>query len=126
MFSLEVEEAFEAAHQIQGYPGKCARLHGHNWLVKAKLTGNQLNHLGMLVDFKEAKAALKEVLSQYDHRFLNEIPPFSEGTTPTAEHLAQEIFSRLATHKIFSNGVSLSAITVWETPKSSVTYSEEK
>lgn len=126
MFTLEVEGAFEAAHQIQGYPGKCARLHGHNWTVKAKLRGDHLDALGMLVDFKEAKGALQEVLAVYDHRFLNEIPPFCEGVTPTAEHLAQEIFSRLSKHQIFSNGVVLSSITVWETPKSSVTFSEEK
>ena len=34
MYTLKVEGAFEAAHRVAGYPGKCDRLHGHNWVVE--------------------------------------------------------------------------------------------
>lgn len=39
MYTLKVEGAFEAAHMVNGYPGKCARLHGHNWVVEAVVKG---------------------------------------------------------------------------------------
>ena len=42
MYELKVEGAFEAAHQIKDYPGKCARLHGHNWVVQAVVRGRSL------------------------------------------------------------------------------------
>ena len=62
MYTLKVEGAFEAAHMVNGYPGKCARLHGHNWVVEAVVKGRELDELGMLVDFKIIKKALKETL----------------------------------------------------------------
>lgn len=33
MYTLKVEGAFEAAHRVVNYPGKCDRLHVHNWKV---------------------------------------------------------------------------------------------
>ena len=52
MYTLKVEGAFEAAHHINDYPGKCARLHGHNWVVEAVVKGRELDELGMLVDIQ--------------------------------------------------------------------------
>lgn len=127
MYQLKVQGAFEAAHQIPGYPGKCARLHGHNWVVEATVRGSQLDNLGMLIDFKTVKSALMETLNRFDHRFLNELPPFSEGETPTAEHLAHSIFEELKSASCFGadgSDAHLDEVTVWESPKSSVTYTE--
>ncbi|MCI6101215.1 MAG: 6-carboxytetrahydropterin synthase QueD [Selenomonas sp.] len=126
MYELKVEGAFEAAHQIPNYPGKCARLHGHNWVVEATVKGTELDELGMLVDFKAVKKELGTVLDAFDHRFLNDLAPFSQGVNPTAENLAHIIFERLAASSIFPEGEGrayLASVTVWESPKSSVTYS---
>ena len=126
MYELKVEGAFEAAHQIPNYPGKCARLHGHNWVVEATVKGTELDELGMLIDFKKVKKALADVLDSFDHRFLNEITPFADGVNPTAENLSRIIFERLAASGIFPEGEGrafLASVTVWESPKSSITYS---
>ena len=126
MYELKVEGAVEAAHQIPNYPGKCARLHGHNWVVEATVKGTELDELGMLVDFKAVKKELGTVLDAFDHRFLNDLAPFSQGVNPTAENLAHIIFERLAASSIFPEGEGrayLASVTVWESPKSSVTYS---
>ena len=126
MYELKVEGAFEAAHQIPNYPGKCARLHGHNWVVEATVKGTEPDELGMLVDFKAVKKELGTVLDAFDHRFLNDLAPFSQGVNPTAENLAHIIFERLAASSIFPEGEGrayLASVTVWESPKSSVTYS---
>ena len=125
MYPLKVEGAFEAAHQIEGYPGKCARLHGHNWVVEAIVKGKELDELGMLVDFKAIKKALNEVLDRLDHRYLNELEPFCSGTNPTAENLARILFEELAGHAVFERDSQLDALTVFESPKSSVTYTKD-
>ncbi len=125
MYTLKVEGAFEAAHKITGYPGKCARLHGHNWVVEAVVKGTELDELGMLVDFTVVKKALKDTLDRFDHRYLNELEPFCSGTNPTAENLARVIFEELTGHEAFTRDSELAAITVFESPKSSVTYTKD-
>ena len=94
MYLLKVEERFEAAHSLRGYDGKCARLHGHSWAVEAEVSGDKLNSLGILVDFKDVKRELKAVLDRLDHEFLNEQPPFYE-INPTAENIAAFIFNEM-------------------------------
>lgn len=123
MYEIEVSAAFEAAHFIDGYEGKCARLHGHNWEVVAVVHGEQLDKLGMLIDFKILKAELKKVLDEFDHRYLNELATFAKEN-PTAENLARKIFKRLATSDVFNGSTKLYAVRVHETPGSCVTYHE--
>ncbi len=121
MYELTVKSEFEAAHYIKNYPGKCARLHGHNWIIEAVAQGSKLNELGILVDFKDLKAALNKVLDVFDHQYLNELEMFADKN-PTAENLAKEIFDRLAASEIFDSATKLKAVRVYESPKSCVTY----
>ena len=122
MYELNVKAEFEAAHQIDGYKGKCQRLHGHNLTVEAIVCGNELDELGMLIDFKILKAELNAVLDKLDHRYLNELPTF-KSKNPTAENLAKYIFEELEESEIFSNSKAhLKAIKVYESPRSCVTY----
>lgn len=123
MYEIEVKVAFEAAHLIRGYAGKCARLHGHNWEVTAIVRGAELDELGMLIDFKILKSELKKVLDEFDHRFLNELEPFITEN-PTAENLARKVFERLSTAEVFNGTTKLYGIKVCESPNSSVTYYE--
>lgn len=123
MYEIEVRSAFEAAHYIDGYEGKCARLHGHNWEVVAVVHGEQLDKLGMLIDFKVLRAELKKVLDEFDHRFLNELEVFTTDN-PTAENLARTIFERLKSSELFSGSTKLYAVRVHESPNSCVTYHE--
>ena len=123
MYEISVRAAFEAAHFIAGYCGKCSRLHGHNWTVEAVVRGETLDNLGMLVDFKILKGELNRVLDDFDHRFLNELEHFATEN-PTAENLARKIFRRLSMSEIFYGSVKLYAVKVYETPNSCVTYYE--
>jgi 6-pyruvoyltetrahydropterin/6-carboxytetrahydropterin synthase len=123
MFEIHVSAEFEAAHRVAGYNGKCDRLHGHSWTVEAAVVGEQLDKLGMLVDFKVVKGRLRELLEVLDHQYLNELPAFADGHNPTAEHLAQYIYEEMAKADFFDDNVRLKHIQVWESPKSSVIYS---
>ena len=105
LFELTVKAEFEAAHHINGYQGKCQRLHGHNWSVEAVVEGYALDKLGMLIDFKVLKAELNAVLDELDHRYLNELPIFSTKN-PTAENLAKYVFEQLSKSEIFVDSVA--------------------
>ena len=121
MYELTVKADFEAAHFIKNYPGKCARLHGHNWVVEAVAKGDELNELGILIDFKVLKIELNKILAELDHQYLNELEIFAEKN-PSAENLAKIIFEKLSASEIFSGKNKLSAVKVHESPKSCVTY----
>lgn len=124
MFELVVNGAFEAAHRLVDYPGKCNRLHGHSWTVELSVVGNKLNKIGMVADFKTLKALLMEALDKMDHQYLNELPQFKE-VNPTAENLAQYIYYTLKQNEIFAENVKLNYVKVWESPKSAVIYRED-
>ncbi|MBQ9442197.1 MAG: 6-carboxytetrahydropterin synthase QueD [Selenomonadaceae bacterium] len=100
MYELTVKAEFEAAHFIKNYPGKCARLHGHNWIVEAVAKGGELNELGILIDFKILKAELNKVLDEFDHQYLNELEIVAKKN-PTAEILAKVIYEKLSASEIF-------------------------
>jgi 6-pyruvoyltetrahydropterin/6-carboxytetrahydropterin synthase len=124
MYELTVETEFSAAHCIRGHPGKCARLHGHNYRVAVVVAGDRLNDLDMLLDFGDAKALIAEVVGALDHTNLNELPDFAERNV-TTENLARHIFNGLR-DRLSASGfpVRLARVTVWEGPRSSATYSE--
>lgn len=124
MYEIKVNAEFEAAHRIVGHPGKCDRLHGHSWKVEAIVRGRVLDELGMLVDFKVVKGALNEILDTMDHQYLNDLEPFQDAN-PTAERLASHIYGILKTHEAGWADGKLHAVRVWESPRASVTYSEE-
>ena len=58
MYELLVEKTFDAAHFLEGYDGKCSRMHGYT--TKADLCyGSKTDEkFGMLMDFKDMKASL--------------------------------------------------------------------
>lgn len=96
MFQVCIQAHFDAAHFIRNYNGNCAKLHGHRWNVVVCIEGRQLNHLGMLIDFREVKQIIKNKIELLDHTVLNELPAFgTEALNPTAENLAQLIFMEL-------------------------------
>lgn len=124
MYELSVHQHFSAAHSLREYPGDCQRLHGHNWEVEIRARGEELGSLGLVISFSDLKALLREVLSELDHRYLNELPAFA-AENPTAENLARYIFRRLqALLDERFGGVRMAGVQVWETPGQGVLYFE--
>ena len=121
-FRMKIVTDFAAAHLLRGYPGICSRLHGHNWKVEVEVIASELDEVGMGMDFRDIKAATNELIGALDHRNLNEIPPFDE-INPTAENISAYIFKGLS-EKLNNERVSVNAVTIWETDRASVTYSE--
>ncbi|BBB93062.1 MAG TPA: 6-carboxytetrahydropterin synthase QueD [Methylomusa anaerophila] len=123
MYELTIIAEFEAAHRLPEYPGKCCRLHGHNWKVEVTIAGTKLNKQGMVIDFREFKSAVGKVIDQLDHYYLNELEAFQE-VYPTAENIAKYIYDKLNDHPSFTDASDLNVrcITVWESPRSAVKY----
>lgn len=123
MFELTIIVDFEAAHRLADYPGKCSRLHGHNWKVEVTVAGNMLDKLGMLIDFRELKARVNKVIETLDHYYLNEIEPF-QSVNPTAENIAKYIYEQLSVTFAEFGNIAVSQVKVWESPNSAAVYRE--
>ena len=122
MYTVSVEQHFDAAHYLRDYNGKCENLHGHRFKVVVSLKTTKLNEIGLAYDFVELKRQMVEVLAQFDHTCLNDVTPFDK-INPSSENIAVTIYDRLKGH--FSEDVSLSSVEVWESPQSCITYSPE-
>ena len=88
------EFTFEAAHRLPHVPDghKCGRLHGHSYRVAVYVEGRVGETTGWVSDFSELSAAMKPLLAQLDHYYLNDV----EGLeNPTSEVLARWIWERL-------------------------------
>lgn len=119
MFQLDVDAEFSAAHQLRGYKGQCENLHGHNWKVRLSVGGEELDPVGMLMDFGDLKRILREELERLDHVFLNETKPF-DTLNPTSEHLAQYLAGQIAPQ--LPAPVRVVAVRVWESTRCAATY----
>ena len=123
-YRMKIVTDFAAAHSLRDYPGVCSRLHGHNWKVEVNVIASSLDHVGMGLDFGDIKAATRELIGTLDHRNLNDIPPFDK-INPTAENIAAYMYQQLS-KAINDERVRVDAITIWETERACVTYSEEE
>ena len=123
MFEISVKSHFSSAHRLKRYEGACHNLHGHNWEVEVFLRGAQTNHIGMLVDFRKIKIAVRDVLKKLDHCELNRLPAFAR-TNPTSENLAKYIFHILS--DIFRReSFTVNRVWVSESPGTSACYRED-
>ena len=123
-YEIFVRTEFSAAHCLRGYPGDCAQLHGHNWVVKVFLRCRQLNQIGLGIDFREVKTAIGEIVQEFDHNNLNEFPAFQEEN-PSSENIARFLYRQLG-RKLNSPGVRVSGVKISESPGQGVCYREEE
>lgn len=124
-WTLHTEFTFDAAHFIDGYEGKCGRMHGHTYKVHLSAKSHKLHPSkyldtdDMVCDFRELKWAGKgPEKGGFDHTVLNEEMP----TNPSAERIAEFIYKETA--KRIPDDIKLH-ITVWETDTCWVEYTED-
>ena len=114
------EFRFEAAHTLPHHQGKCRRLHGHSWVGRVYVRGDELKtsgaEQGMIMDFAEVKRYLQPLLDDYlDHYYLND----SLGLeSPTSEAIAQWLYEKLVMVAL----TGLHAVEIHETCTSGCMY----
>jgi 6-pyruvoyltetrahydropterin/6-carboxytetrahydropterin synthase len=118
-------ESFNAAHQLydpdlseeenQRLFGKCANLHGHNYVLEVVVAGEVDQATGYVMDLKVlANIISRQIIRDVDHCNLNTDVAWLKGRVPTAENLAEAIWERLQPE--LPDGL-LRSVRVWETDK---------
>ena len=118
--SKSASNPISPAHFLAGYPGVGANLHGHNWEVEVFLRGRKADSVGMLVDFRQAKTAIHEIVDALDHKELNRLAMFARQN-PSSENLARYLFSELS-KRLNSRRVKVQRVWVSESPGTSAAY----
>lgn len=137
MYYIKTSAAFDSAHFLKGYNGKCANIHGHHWVVEVKLAGDSLTDegtkRGMLIDFGDIKHELRALARSFDHALIYEEDSLMETTIkalssenfrlipvpfrPTAENFARHFYELLSDKKL-----PVKSVKVFETPENCAEY----
>lgn len=115
MYKISKEFAFSASHILEGLPQDhpCARLHGHNYVVRVFLKAKELNEIGFVKDYRSLSIIKEYIDEKLDHRHLNDLFTFN----PSAENIAKHLYDT------FSAMIpEIYAIEISETPKTSAIY----
>lgn len=123
VFEICIEAQFSAAHSLSGYQGNCAQVHGHNWIVEVFVKCLELNNIGIGIDFRDIRQAVKIIINDLDHSCLNEHPEFKD-TNPSSENIARFLYRELG-KAINSVNVKVSKVKVSETRSAGAYYWEE-
>lgn len=119
--SIEIfkEFIFDAAHRLPNVPPhhKCFNLHGHTYKVILYMRGEVGEKTGWVIDFGDVDDLFRPILSQLDHKLLNEVEGLSN---PTSEHIIRWIWRKMK--PVLPN---LSKIVLYETPTAGCAYEGE-
>ena len=99
--------------------GKCTSPygHGHNYTLRVALSGKVDTRTGMVINIKELDRILKEVISEFDHKFINLDHPAFNHRIPTTENLASYMKDRIETKLRTENELyQLARLTLHEEP----------
>jgi 6-pyruvoyltetrahydropterin/6-carboxytetrahydropterin synthase len=115
-YRITKEFHFSASHQLKHlHPEhQCARLHGHNYIVKIELSANELNEYGFVRDYNDLSALKDYIDGTLDHRHLNDVLGHDHTT---AENLAKHFYDWCK-----PQFPEVSAVSVSETPKTWAEY----
>ncbi len=134
MYSVTKQIEFCYGHRLLDYDGMCAHPHGHNAVVEIEIRTATLDARNMVVDFGDIKDVVKTWIDrELDHKMIlreDDVlvtalrglgePVYVLDSNPTAERIARLIFGVTKDHQL-----PVSRVTVWETPSSWATYTED-
>ena len=112
MYEVIIKTGFSAAHQLRYHDGKYENLHGHNWTAIVTVETNELDDIGVGVDFVVLKKKVEKILSRLDYKNINEVPPF-DSKNPSAENIARWLFGELDS-QINNDNVRLKRVEIKE------------
>ena len=131
---------FEMAHVLKDYDGPCRNIHGHSYKLFVTVTGSPITDhqspkKGMVMDFKDLKAIVKDhIVNRFDHALVinGETDPemirsmkkhmeklIVVDYQPTSENLVNDFAGIIQRH--LPSNVKLHNLRLWETASS---YSE--
>ena len=126
MWTISKEFHFSASHRLNGLPGdhQCARLHGHNYILKIELSGHCLDSTGFVIDYGNLDF-VKDWVDSVDHKHLNNEFTFN----PTSELICKYLW-KLFDDALRRNGyhqmVEEMTISLSETRKTWASYFSQR
>lgn len=94
--------------------------HGHNYVLEVTVRGEPDPETGYIMDLSELKRIMEEsIVSQCDHRNLNEEVPFLRGVIPSTENLVIAFWNELAPR---IKAGRLHQVRLYETPRNFADY----
>jgi 6-pyruvoyltetrahydropterin/6-carboxytetrahydropterin synthase len=131
MYRVTRELTFCYGHRLLNYDGKCRHLHGHNGRAVITLGADQLDALGMVMDFSQIKRVVSTWIDEtLDHKMLlhrddpvlpllrqQGEPVYVMSVNPTAENIARLIYDFIA-----GQGFPVMEVQLWETESCFATY----
>lgn len=141
MYELKTEAAFDSAHFLTNYFGKCENLHGHRWRVVVYIESDTLVLQGseqdMVMDFCAFKKKVRALADSIDHQFLVEEGSLMPETLvclqkegfhlvffpfrTTSENLARWFYEQLT-----AQGLPVVKVEMYETPNNCAIYCGEQ
>jgi 6-pyruvoyltetrahydropterin/6-carboxytetrahydropterin synthase len=118
-FEVTTTRSFSAAHQLRLCDGALEPLHGHNWRVDVTVSADELDAIGVVMDFHELERLVDAVLVPLRNRHLNDLKAFA-ALNPSAENVALVVARSL--RNALPARVRLARVRVWETPENSAAY----
>jgi 6-pyruvoyltetrahydropterin/6-carboxytetrahydropterin synthase len=123
---------FCSGHRVLGHEGKCAHMHGHNYVIFFHAEADDLDQIGRVIDFSVLKEKLGGwVEDNWDHGFVffekdEELRSLFEGQmaahkhfalplNPTAENMGDYLLNTVGPEQLKGLGVRLVKVVVWET-----------
>jgi 6-pyruvoyltetrahydropterin/6-carboxytetrahydropterin synthase len=122
----------DAGHRINGHKGKCCFLHGHRYVFEVSVSSEDLDKLGMVVDFSVIKEKIGAWLDEeWDHALIlsgddpllaavlqdpdSNLFVFAPGVQPTIENLVGYLMT-VAKARLEGLGLCVESVKGWETP----------
>ena len=113
MFKICVEAHFHASHELALPDGSKEPSHHHKWAVTANVSSENVDNIGIVMNFQTLRGILEEITSQFHNKSLNTIDYFGQNN-PSAENVAKYIFEKLEPQ--LPENVKLEEISVVEEP----------
>lgn len=121
---------FCAGHRLVDHEGKCAHLHGHNYIALVTCTADDLDDVGRVIDFSVVKAEVGRWIDRaWDHKMILNTedaqavaacrqlgdPVYLMTCNPTAENMARELFEVATTLLAENHNITVTGVRLWET-----------
>ncbi len=121
MFTISVETHFQASHQLILPDGSKEPLHSHDWVVTTTVSSENLDDMGVVMDFRALREMVLNVTAELDNTALGEVEHFRQNN-PSAENVAIYVYEKLRVE--LPEGMELRSIEVVEEPGCSAKFGE--
>jgi 6-pyruvoyltetrahydropterin/6-carboxytetrahydropterin synthase len=119
IITLAKDFEFESAQALPTFPAghKCRNVHGHSFKATISIRGPVDEATGILYDHALISDAMRPIVQQLDHAYLNDIPGLEN---PTIENMSRWLWQKLAPQLS-----GLYEIVLHETPRARCIYRGE-